>query len=243
VPPDFLNSREDAILVWTTVILAYALYKNPRGIGSSFLDVVRTTLDPKLLLLFGSLAVYSGLLLYGAKEIGLWHGGGSGIKAAVYWFVGIGVVLVGEAVMRAKPDDAYLLRKVFKRVVGVTILIEFIVNVYALPLGYELVLVFVAVLFVCMQVVVQHDASADPRARTLIDGVIVAVAILYLVHFLVRAIGDLDGFLTRERAEDFIVGPALTLALIPFLYALAWASRREQENLRTRFRSASNSPV
>jgi hypothetical protein len=84
VPPDFLNSREDAILVWTAVILAYTLYKNPRDIGSSFLDVVRTTVDPKLLLLFGSLAVYSGLLLYGAKEIGLWHAGGSGIKATVY---------------------------------------------------------------------------------------------------------------------------------------------------------------
>jgi hypothetical protein len=243
VPPDFLNSREDAILVWTAVILAYALYRNPRGIGSSFLEVVRTTLDPKLLSLFGSLAVYSGLLLYGAKEIGLWHAGGSGIKATVYWFVGIGVVLVGEAVMRARPDDAYLLRRVFKRVVGVTIVIEFIVNVYALPLAYELVLVLAGVLFAGMQVVVQHDASADPRARMLIDGVIAAIGGLYLVYVLVRVIGDLDGFLTRGSAEDFLVGPALTLALIPFLYSLAWASRREQENLRKRFWSASNSPV
>jgi hypothetical protein len=33
VPPDFLNSREDAILVWTAVILAYALYRNPRGMA------------------------------------------------------------------------------------------------------------------------------------------------------------------------------------------------------------------
>lgn len=238
MPPDFLNSREDAILVWTIVIVAFAVSKKPRGIGSSFLAVLKTLLDAKLLLLFGSLAVYSGLLLYGAKEFGLWHGADSGFKAAVYWFVGTGVVLAGEAVMRARPDDAYLLRRVFNRVVGVTIFIEFIVNVYALPLACELVLAPVAVLFVVL-----HDASADPRTRALIDGVILAIGTLYLVHFLVRAVGDLDGFLTRERAEDFLVGPVLTLALIPFLYALAWVSRREQDNLRKRFRSASNSPA
>jgi hypothetical protein len=160
VPPGFLNSREDAILVWTAVVLGYLLYKNPRGIGGSFLAVLRSVFDPKLLLLFGSLAAYSGLLLYGAEEIGVWHAGDSGIKAAVYWFVGTGLVLVGEAVMWARPDDAYLLRRVVKRVVGVTILIEFIVNVYALPLGYELVLVFTVLLFGGMQVVVQYDATA-----------------------------------------------------------------------------------
>lgn len=237
MPPDFLNSREDAILVWTVAIVAFAVSKDPRGIGRSFLGVLQPLRGYKLLLLFGSLAAYSGLLLYGAREIGLWHAGGSGIKAADYWFVGIGIVLVGEAVMRANPDDDYLLRRAFKRVVGVTILIEFIVNVYALPLGYELFLVPAAVVFV----VAQQDASADHRVRRLADGVVVALGAVYLLYFLVRAVGDLSGFLTRERAEDFLISPALTVALIPLLYSLAWLSRREQENLRRRFRSAPSS--
>jgi hypothetical protein len=79
--------------------------------------------------------------------------------------------------------------------------------------------------------------------RGLIDGVLVAAGVLYLGYFFVRALGDLDSFLTRHRAEDFLVGPALTIALIPFLYALAWMSRREQDNLRKRLRSASDFPA
>ena len=52
---------------------------------------------------------------------------------------------------------------------------------------------------------------------------------------LVRVSTDLGGFLTRENAEDFLVGPALTLALVPLLYAVAWYSRRELANLRRQF--------
>jgi hypothetical protein len=52
-----------------------------------------------------------------------------------------------------------------------------------------------------------------------------------------------DGFLTRENAEGFLVAQALTLAFVPFLYGVAWVSRREQANLRRRFRPISDSPA
>ena len=243
LPPDFLNSREDAMVIWGTVIIAFAPYKNFRGIGSSFLAFLGALFHPKMLAMFGSLAVYTGVLLYGANEAGLWGGEGSVIKAAVYWFLGTGVILAGEAVTRARPGDAYLLRKVFKRIVGVTILVEFIANAYALPLGYELVLVLVALAFTGMQVVARHDPSTPAPARQFIDAVLVAIAVAYLVYFLVRALGDLDGLLTRETAAEFLVGPVLTVAVTPFIYGLAWLSRREQDNLRKRFRSPSGSPA
>jgi hypothetical protein len=62
--------------------------------------------------------------------------------------------------------------------------------------------------------------------------VIAAVGLLYLAYVFIKALGNLDGFLTRENAEDFLVGPALTIALIPFLYVVAWLSLREQRTLR-----------
>jgi hypothetical protein len=34
--------------------------------------------------------------------------------------------------------------------------------------------------------------------------------------------------LTRQHAEEFLVGPVLTITLLPFLYGAAWLSRREQ---------------
>lgn len=149
---------------------------------------------------------------------------------------------MGDAVTRA-PRDLGFVRRVLKRLLAITLVLEFIVNVYALPLGYELVGILVVFVFVGMQTVAQHDESLDPRVRTFIDGVLVIVGLVYLIHFAVRVFADLDGFLTRENAEDFLVGPVLTIALIPFLYGVGWASRRDQENLRKRWRSASNFPA
>jgi hypothetical protein len=45
---------------------------------------------------------------------------------------------------------------------------------------------------------------------------------------------DLDGLLTRETAEKLLLAPALTVAFVPFLIAVAWLARREMDNLRKR---------
>ena len=68
-----------------------------------------------------------------------------------------------------------------------------------------------------------------------------AIALLYFGHFIVRLLRDIDGFFTRANAEYLLVPPALTLGLVPFLFLVAWWSRREQENLRERFRAGFDS--
>jgi hypothetical protein len=75
----------------------------------------------------------------------------------------------------------------------------------------------------------------DRTPRTFIDSVLAAVGVLYVGYFVIRVLSDLDGFLTRENAEEFLVGPVLTLALIPLLLGAAWLSRREQRNFPERF--------
>jgi hypothetical protein len=40
-----------------------------------------------------------------------------------------------------------------------------------------------------------------------------------------------DRLLTRENAERLLVAPVLTVAVVPFLYAVTWWSQREQRKL------------
>jgi hypothetical protein len=51
-PPDLLNNREDAVLIWIVLILAFSIAKGPKEIGSSFLALLRAAVQPKLLSLF-----------------------------------------------------------------------------------------------------------------------------------------------------------------------------------------------
>ena len=236
---DFLNSREDAILFWVVAILAFVAW-NPREIGADFLGVLRAFLQPKLLLLFGSTALYCALIVVAGMEFGLWHT--SSIKPTIYWFFGTAIVLAGYAVTRS-PSDPRFLRGVFKPVLAVTILTDFIVNLYLLPFGYELVLVFVVLVFTVAEVWVRRAPSTDPRVRKFVDRVLITIGVFYFSYFVISALRDLDGFLTRENAEAFLVGPVLTIALIPFLYAWAWISRWDQRRMRARFAAAHDSPA
>ena len=118
---------------------------------------------------------------------------------------------------------------------AVTVVTEFVVNVYALPFAIEVVCVLVLFAFAGMQALAAHDPSTPHATRVFIDVVLAAVGVLYVGYFMVRTLGDLDGFLSRENAEEFLVSPVLTLALIPLLLVAAWRSRREQRRFRQRF--------
>lgn len=131
-----------------------------------------------------------------------------------------------------------LVRGVNENGVTPTLVIEFVVNLYVLPFLVEAVLLLIVLVSTGMQAVLNSDPSAaDPPTREFIDGVLTVVGLFYLGFSLVLVFTDLAGFFTSEHAEEFFVGPALTLTLIPFLYAVAWLSRREQEHLRSKWLS------
>lgn len=226
---EFFNSREKALLVWIVVLVAFVIAKAGRDLGESFLATLGAFAKPKLLLLFGSAALYCATTIFLAKEAGLWHT--TALKETVYWFAASGVVLVGNAT-QADPEDPDYYKKLLRKAVRFTIVVEFLVNLYVFPLAVELVLVPILFVFIAIQLVVAYDKGDAEQARPVIDGVLVLIGALLLIYVAVRAITDLDGLLARENAENLLLAPALTLALVPFLYLVARVSQWELANLR-----------
>lgn len=233
MPPDFLNSREDAILLWVVAILGYLLYEDPRGIGLSASNVVRAFFAPKLVLLFGSAALYSASIVLAGDRIGLWHT--TALKETIYWFVGCGVVLVGGAV-DATPSWDYF-REILRKGVSITIIIAFVANFYVLALGYEIVLVFLVLAFTVGRAAATYTAGTQPTVSKTSDGALTGIGLFLLVTFALRVIFDPGGLVTRETAERFFVVPVLTIAVAPYLVAVAWYCRREVATVRRRLES------
>jgi hypothetical protein len=55
---DVLSGREKAALLWMLGLIGYATVEGGRSVTSSFGDVVRALFQAKLLLVFGSAALY-----------------------------------------------------------------------------------------------------------------------------------------------------------------------------------------
>jgi len=155
MPPDFLDSREDAILVWAILLVGFALSGETKGIAGAFFVALRILVASKLGLVFASAALYSAAVLYGAKSLGIWHT--TGTKEAVYWFLGTALILVGHAIEWA--DDQRVLTRLLRQGLKLTIFIEFFVNLYVLPLAAEMVLIPLAVAFVGAQVIAERDVA------------------------------------------------------------------------------------
>jgi hypothetical protein len=142
----------------------------------------------------------------------------------VYWFVGTAVVLLGDAT-HSSPHEPEMAKKLFRRAVRFTLIVDFLIALYVFPFGVELFLVPFILAFVGMQVVVTGDPKMTD-AKRVIDGVLIAIGVALMIYVSISAISDLDGLLTRENAETFLLAPALTLAFVPVLYIVAWLSKR-----------------
>jgi hypothetical protein len=237
---DVLNAREKAGVLWLLVIIAYGTLKGGRNVTSSLANVIRAFFQWKLQLIFMSAATYCAVVVLLASWAGIWHT--TAAKETAYWFITGGVVLVGRAVSHAKPSDPSVYRELMRDAIRFTILIEFLVNLWVFPFLVELILVPVVLAFVLMQIVAASSPSYD-AARKPIDGVLTIVGFGLLTYATVKAITDPSALFTRENAETLLVAPALTVAFVPLLWAWAWISRREQENLRKRFRATYDAAV
>lgn len=70
MPPDFLNSREEATLVWLLLLATFLLWNDPRGVTTPVGRVLATSVQAKLAILFGFVLVYAAALVCLAWRIG-----------------------------------------------------------------------------------------------------------------------------------------------------------------------------
>jgi uncharacterized membrane protein HdeD (DUF308 family) len=227
----FLDSREKATVLWTVVLLVYA-WRKDHSIVPSLFRVLRSMFAAKLSLVWAVAAAYAATLVLAADEADLWDG--TAIKATVYWFVGTAAVLTGNALTVRSFDRKYA-RRLLRKAVRFTIIVEFLLNLYVMPLAAELVFVPLIGLFVLMQVVAEHDPKLT-NVKTFLDRTLMLVGFGLMTWVIVRVATDLHGLLTRENAERLLLPPAFTLAFVPALYGMWRWSQWDRERIMRRWR-------
>jgi hypothetical protein len=230
---NFLNSREKATVIWLVLLMIF-VWRKDHSIGRSILNVIQALFAWKLAILWIATAAYTTAIIYAAYTLGLWHT--TAIKETVYWFCGTGTVLVGTATTERSFDGTYAKRLV-RKAIRFTLLIEFLVGVYVLPFLAELVLVPLIALLIGVQVVSENNADLA-SAKKLVGGVLMLIGVGGMTWVIVSAATDLHGFLTREHAERLIIVPALTLAFVPFVYGISRWSRWDYERTMRQWRES-----
>jgi hypothetical protein len=230
---NFLNSREKATVLWILVLTAY-VWRRDHSIGGSIFSAVRALFAWKLTILWVAAATYTAAIICAAYELGLWHT--TAIKETIYWFCCTGMVLVGSATTEESFDATYA-KRLARKAIRFTLVLEFLVGVYVLPLVAELVLVPLIALLIGMQVVSENNPDLA-SAKKLVNGVLMLIGVGGISWVIASAATDLHGLLTREHAERLILAPVLTLAFVPFVYGIWWWSRWDYERIMRQWRDS-----
>jgi hypothetical protein len=136
----------------------------------------------------------------------------------LFWFFGPASVLLFR--MNEQKEGAPFFRKTLLELLSITVIFEFLTNVYPLPLVVEIVLVPFLVLVGGMMAL----TAAKPefkQVRGLVKGLSVIVGFVFIGYAVNHIVRHPDEFASLGILREFLVPLLLTVGLVPFLYLVA----------------------
>ncbi|MEQ8399693.1 MAG: hypothetical protein RIE24_00505 [Silicimonas sp.] len=219
------DNREIATGFWLSAAFLLSLFHSK--IRSGLVDVIKALVNWKLLLLFGSYAVYVAILAWLLGQIGLWKSDQT--AATVIWYLLSGAVMLGRSLQSG--EDQNFFRNTFLDSFRLTVVFEFVVVAYAFSLPVELVFVpFVTVLGALLAVAGTQD---DYRpVKRLLEGLLALIVLVLVWHSVSAIWAQPEGFFTFATGRNFLLPLLLTTLSIPAFYLWHCFSEIEHANIR-----------
>jgi hypothetical protein len=227
------STRELAFLIWIIIALLVMMFN--RGLRNSLSDIVRLLFGSKIGLVLIFLIVYVVLILMLLYKIGVWNQ--SHVKDTFMWFITSAVVLFFGV---NKAEDFRFFKEVIKENFKWAVILDFLINFYTFSLIVEIIFVPVVLLLVLTQVYSKADVKNEAVTKHLTNTLAFVGSLLFFFT-IYEAIVHYKTFFSLQTFFSFLLPPALTFFLIPFLYFLALFM--QYETLFCRINNFTNDPV
>ena len=214
------STREIAVGVWTAVTVFWALSQT--GVRQSIGGVVRAALPWKIFLPGTLVLCYIVAVVWGFSYIGLWSR--ALLKSTILWALFSGLALSFSGVQ--VDADVPTWRGILKGLLKATILLTFVVNTYTFDLWVELLLVPTLVLVGLLDAVARLDEKHERVAK--LTGAIQIAAGLGVLAFALGRAFQVAPPSARAATESLLLGPVLSLSLLPLVYVFFLIAAYEQ---------------
>ncbi|MCO7247741.1 hypothetical protein [Halomonas sp. Mc5H-6] len=222
------DNREIAALFWlSAALIAAALHPKIRA---SMVRVLRAFFVLPILVGVLLLVAYFGCVVLLFAQIGIWAP--SQLKLTLLWLGTAGFLGLFSAPKVSEDPD--LISKAAKEIFQLTVVFEFFVNLYRMPLVAEIVFVPLLVLLGALIAVSELD-KAQRSVNRLLTGFAVVIGFVFLAYAAWKTISDPASVATFETARSFILPIVYSLLLLPFVWAVAVYIAYESIFIRLKF--------
>lgn len=211
---DLFNNREIAILIWSALLIGWALTKE--SIRQAFAGFVRTAFTKPLVKVYAAMGLYVVIIVYILHAFGLWDI--SQLKPTIIWAFSIALI----SALRAHKinDDPDYFKRAVRDNINLVIILEFILGVYTFPLLGELVLVPITTFLGAVKVFAEGKEEHRPVAK-LLDGLFFLFGVVVLGYAAYKLWVGFSEFATMQTFRDFYTPPLLSISFLPFLFVLS----------------------
>lgn len=208
---DVFTNRELAIIIWTGILLIVLLIK--KQIRASIFSVIKSALNPKILAYFLSFLVYFSLVLYFFYDLGYWNL--SNLKDSIIWFIFSGLP-IGFIAATGKMKNGFWKSLIVKNL-KLTVLVEFIVNLFTFSLLFELIIVPIITFIALLNTFSKHYKEHKCVER-LTNSILAALGFLILFYTLGRAITEYNSIGNLSTLKIFLLPIVYSIISIPYMY-------------------------
>jgi len=211
-----LDNREIAILVWLAVFLTWVVAK--REIRDAAAGLFRAAFQARLAIYYSLVLGYVALIVAVLRQLGFWHL--DNLKSTLLWLFTAAFVMAIQVGL-ARDTGAYLAKAV-REGLKISVVLEFITNLYPVTLLIELLLVPIATILTCMLVIAESKEKYKPL-RGPINAILALLGLALLAYAISEARTEFRRFTNLSTLVEFLLPIVLTILFVPFLLsAAAW---------------------
>jgi hypothetical protein len=212
-----LSNREMSALIWISIVLVYAFYKDKdKNLLDSLKSLVCILFSPKIITILLGAALWIILSVKGLHYIEVWTI--ANLKTTILWSFAFAFITLMDA-NRISEDSTYF-KTTVRDTVNVTAIITFIAEAYGFSLLAELVL-FPLLFFITAMRVMSENKNEHASVHRLMSGVLVTVGCIYIGYGVYMAATDFENFATWNNLREFFIPIILSLLFLPYLYLIS----------------------
>src|SRR3546814_664029 len=204
-----LSNREIATLFWFAALFGFAALK---GVGGSFLALVRAFLAPKVVGPFLLMVAYTVLCAWLLSLVQLWTW--ANLKTTILWIGAFAFVAMFNAAQR-RPKE-HPVRWIAAETLTVTAIVLFLADSFSFPFWAELALVPLVMIVAGMQVIVDRNAKTAVL-KTPLAFVMGLFTLLIVGNGLHGAVTDFHTFASLHTPRQFAAPHLPSFFFLPFL--------------------------
>lgn len=132
------STREISILIWVTIIISLILIK--KEIRIAFIDCIKLLFEPKIAIVWLIYCLYIFVITLLLTNLPIWKR--IYIKDIIIWTILVGLINYFKSI--TDNDSVFILRKLIKDNINVTIIVEFIISIFTFDIRLEFIIIPIA---------------------------------------------------------------------------------------------------